>query len=729
MGSATLFYEPYRAAVNEDWESLKDFYKENVGLLFFPVTASRGNAFHLAVFSGSNEPLQSLLDFNISERDFMMTDGYLQPNVYGNTPLHEAAAIGNLKAVEALVNHHRKLFPEENIEDQNENEFLEAVNMKGETALFVAAAFGRTKVVKFLASKSLETKTRFIYQKEERKEEQYTKLKDIHYKNLGLIHVKPESDASNQLTSTIQGEIISEPIPDTSNQLSGTIRGEILKPKPGATQKETFKEVPGFSILHVAITGHHFETALYLLKKDESLATLKDLNGLTSFHLLATMPSAFESRYRWGTWIHRVAYICLPIGDETDDDVKATTKISRGWLLLLGKICALVRRNIFEEKRKHKFALKLVEGLIEKDSSWDETMNEQVAPAFQFDEDQSINVDIPVSGDYKPIPLLLATESGIVEIVTRILEVRPQLVEHKNDLDQNILHVAIKHRQYDIFDHVKNMKIPMTWLVRKVDKNGYTILHHAADMEPETTKTHPAGPVYQLQQEIKWYKLVEEIMPAHYARLRDKKQNKTCEELFKMKHNELHKQAHQWIKDTSQSCPAVAVLVAGVVFAAAYTVPGGSNEKGHSGFLYSTLFLVFTVMDAVALTCSLTSIVMFLSFPTSSYTYEEFHQTLPNKLSIGFALLFISLTTTMIAFAATLLLIARSEKPHWTTTIIYTAALFPVSIFTLSQFPICAAFGETLLKLYRRLSKILHLTKPRRCRVAWERGQLSRPPV
>ncbi|XP_044460525.1 ankyrin repeat-containing protein NPR4-like [Mangifera indica] len=400
----------------------------------------------------------------------------------------------------------------------------------------------------------------------------------------------------------------------------------------------------------------------------------------------------------------------LPIGDDAGDE-KATTKISKGWLILLGKICALVRRNILEEKRRHKLALKLAERLIGKDSSWDETINMQVAPGFQFDEDQSIKVAIPVAGDYKPIPLLLATENGIVEIVTRILEVCPQLVEHKNDLGQNILHVAIKHRRYDIFNHVKNMKIPMTWIVRKVDKYGYTILHHAADMEPETTKIHRAGPVYQLQQEIKWYKRVEKITPSQFAMLRDKMHNKTCEELFNMKHNELLGKAQQWTKDTSESCSAVAVLVATVVFAAAYTVPGGSNEKGYPIFLNSTLFLVFTIMDVIALACSLTSVVMFLSVLTSPYTYDEFLLELPRKLTIGFSLLFISLATTMIAFAATLLLIIRSEKPHWTTTLIYTAAFFPVSIFALMNFPMYAAFEKTLLKFYRRLYKNRCVTK------------------
>ncbi|XP_044500251.1 ankyrin repeat-containing protein At5g02620-like [Mangifera indica] len=648
LGSESALPGPYWAALNDDWESLKDFYMTNVNSLSLPVTASKDNGFHLAVFSKSKEPLQSLL--GISKEHSMVRYGYLEKNSYGNTPLHEAALNGNLEAVEALVTHHRRLIAED-IEDSTEEELQEAVNGDGETPLFLAAAFGRKKVVKFLAEKSLK--------------EEYSKLKNIHRQNIRSIKVKPKPKASNELPGAIQGEITSEP-------------------EPGAIKEETFIQKPNASILDVAIIGHHFDSALYLLNLDESLAALKSPDGRTSLHLLAAMPSAFESGYQWGTWIHRVIYSCLPIGD---DDEKATTKISKGWLKLLGKICALVRSDILEEKRKHKLAFKLAETLITKDSSWDDP----------FDKDHSSK------GDYKPIPLLQATEKGIVEIVNKILEIRPQLVEHCNAHDQNILHVAIKHRRLEIFNHVKNMKKPMTRLVGKVDTNANTILHHAADMEPETAERHPEGPVYQLQEELKWYKRVEEIAPPHYVMF--------CKERFNSEHNKLLGEAQIWIKETSESCSVVAVLVATVVFAAAYTVPGGSNEQGHPVFLNSALFLLFTVMDVLGLACSLASVVMFLSILVSPYTYEEFHHKLPGKLRIGFTLLFISLTTTMISFAATILLIIRSEKPNRTTTLIYTAAFLPVSIFALMSFPMYPEFEKTLLLLYLRLSKNWRVTK------------------
>ena len=95
------------------------------------------------------------------------------------------------------------------------------------------------------------------------------------------------------------------------------------------------------------------------------------------------------------------------------------------------------------------------------------------------------------------------------------------------------------------------------------------------------------------------------------------------------KHEPLFKDARQWIKETSQSCSAVAVLVATVVFAAAYTIPGGANDNGFPIFLDNPIFIVFTVMYVVALVSSLASVVMFLSILTSPCEMWDFRKSLP----------------------------------------------------------------------------------------------------
>ena len=94
-----------------------------------------------------------------------------------------------------------------------------------------------------------------------------------------------------------------------------------------------------------------------------------------------------------------------------------------------------------------------------------------------------------------------------------------------------------------------------------------------------------------------WMQTVEKLIPSHYKTHRDNK-DKTAMELFKEMHEKQLENAQRWIKETSQSCSGVAVLVATVVFAAAFTVPGGTNDSnGFPILLHSPLFMSFTVLN------------------------------------------------------------------------------------------------------------------------------------
>ncbi|KAI4354005.1 hypothetical protein L6164_002910 [Bauhinia variegata] len=182
----------------------------------------------------------------------------------------------------------------------------------------------------------------------------------------------------------------------------------------------------------------------------------------------------------------------------------------------------------------------------------------------------------------------------------------------------------------------------------------------------------------------------------------------TACDLFENEHALMLKEATDWIKKTAESCSAVAVLVATVVFAAAYTVPGGTDPiNGLPILLSSPVFLIFTIMDIVALASSLASVVMFLSILTSPFELLDFHKSLPRKLSLGFGFLFFSLTTTMLAFSATILLTIKLEKEKWTSTLIFGAAFFPVAVFGLFQFPFIMAVRDLSKESWKKIKKVL----------------------
>ena len=110
-------------------------------------------------------------------------------------------------------------------------------------------------------------------------------------------------------------------------------------------------------------------------------------------------------------------------------------------------------------------------------------------------------------------PLFLATMSGCVEIVKEILRIYPQAVEHIDDERQTILHVAIKYRQLEVFEHVSKMEVPMRWLVRRIDINGNTILHMVGMPRHDYVPEKMLGPALQLQEELLWFEVHFSVTP------------------------------------------------------------------------------------------------------------------------------------------------------------------------------------------------------------------------
>jgi hypothetical protein len=138
---------------------------------------------------------------------------------------------------------------------------------------------------------------------------------------------------------------------------------------------------------------------------------------------------------------------------------------------------------------------------------------------------------------------------------------------------------------------------------------------------------------------------------------------KTPKEVFIKTHSRLQKEGEKWMRDTANNCMLVATLIATVVFAATFTVPGGNDQDtGNPILLKSIWFNVFFISDAIALCFSSMSIVIFLSILTSRYTEEEFLKSLPSKLVFGLATLFISMAGMMVAFSATCFLVYKSKR-------------------------------------------------------------------
>jgi hypothetical protein len=140
------------------------------------------------------------------------------------------------------------------------------------------------------------------------------------------------------------------------------------------------------------------------------------------------------------------------------------------------------------------------------------------------------------------------------------------------------------------------------------------------------------------------------------------------------------------MRDTADSCMLVATLIATVVFAAAFTVPGGNfQDKGTPVFLKEIAFKFFAISDAISLVTSASSLLTFLSIRTSRYAEQNFLWSLPNRLIIGLTTLFISIGAMMVAFMATFFLVFGNKLLPYSIPIAVVASL-PVIFFIWQHF-------------------------------------------
>ncbi|KAF4369960.1 hypothetical protein G4B88_016121 [Cannabis sativa] len=234
-------------------------------------------------------------------------------------------------------------------------------------------------------------------------------------------------------------------------------------------------------------------------------------------------------------------------------------------------------------------------------------------------------------------------EEGVVEMFVSLAKTNPHLVLYYNDIGRNVFMASIEHRQPQIY-----------CLLHGVSTKHVTI---ASEIESITLPKHLHS------------KNKDELTPR---------------ELFTKEHKELMSNGEKWMKDTASSCSLVGSLIATIMFAVAFTVPGGNDQN----------------TDAFSLFSSTASVLMFLGMLTSRYAEEDFLKSLPTKLVIGLLTLFISIATMTIAFCAALLIMLSGESVFIAT--LFLLAGLPITLFGWMQFPLLllslTTFGYRLVK-------------------------------
>ncbi|XP_055807769.1 ankyrin repeat-containing protein ITN1-like isoform X1 [Solanum dulcamara] len=170
-----------------------------------------------------------------------------------------------------------------------------------------------------------------------------------------------------------------------------------------------------------------------------------------------------------------------------------------------------------KKKQRYESVLKLAKFLIAKDTSWEYSQSavNQINPRShkyrlmldvlksqeKEEQDGVAQAGQPVT-KIAESPLILATKSGCTDIVDQILKTYPQAVEYVDSKGRNVLHVAIKYRQMQIFNIVEKMAMPMRRLKRKVTHQGNTILHMVGVKHQDNEIADMRSPALLLQENL-----------------------------------------------------------------------------------------------------------------------------------------------------------------------------------------------------------------------------------
>ncbi|CAI0392696.1 unnamed protein product [Linum tenue] len=429
-------------------------------------------------------------------------------------------------------------------------------------------------------------------------------------------------------------------------------------------------------LLVAAITSDLFDLALALLRNHPELATTRDANGESALHVLCRKPgiqvpfmgsSGSMQDDRLG---RRILRVLLPL-------LTSLTVIFFVMALLttpaIGRSVAHLVPDanlIYYMKLSHTQALELAKRL------WDLILHLDNASVKEF-------IRTPTR------LLFTAAELGMVEFLTILIRSYPDLIWKVDEHSRSIFHTAVVHRQEKVFSLINEIGALKDFIAIYKDEENNNMLHLAGKLPHPSRLNTDNGAALQLRREILWFKEVEKIVQPLYSEMKNA-DGKTPHDLFATEHKKLARDGEKWMKETASSCMVVATLITTMMFAAAFTVPGGNDQDtGMPLHLHTKSFLIFVISDALALVSSATSILIFLSMLTSRYAEEDFLSSLPNKLLTGLLTLFISIATMMMAFSSTLFM-TLGYSYTWTTVTITTVACVPVLMYAFLQFRLVA---------------------------------------
>ncbi|KAK7306461.1 hypothetical protein VNO77_44402 [Canavalia gladiata] len=668
----------FKLSMKGKWKKIVEMYKNDKKAQKAKITRSGDTALHIAVIDGQDDVVQQLVELICLE----CKDALRIENERGNTALHFAASMGSVRMCECIAS------------ADSEGSLLNTRNVDGETPLFLAAMHGR--------------KDAFI---------------SLHY--FSIAHSNYYSNCTRNDGDTILHSAIAGDYFDLAFQIiylyknlanrvneSGLSPLHLLANKPSVFRSGS--RLGRFEAIVYHMTNPFTQFLNNKLPRKDHTGSETDLEEAQkkiATNGAKTKSSGSETR----DWSHP---LFPPNYKSCVDFIKF---VFLAVLVIFGTGSAKIKK-IRRKKEKHVWSAQILKELLNRASMYEyddngskpnqnlgDKADNQTVP-YGFDESGHATF-ADITQDHQPsianigeakqqkngdgkdkkrkmveTPILVAAKNGVTEMVEKILELFPVAAHDMDANKKNIVLLAVENRQTYLYEFLLKRKNLKESIFRKVDNEGNSALHLAAKLGDYKPWLIP-GEALQMHWEIKWYLFVKESMSPHFFR-RYNNENKTPRDIFSETHKDLVKSGGEWLKKTSESCSVVAALIATVAFSTSTSVPGGVDDNtGIPTLEGRPEFKAFAISSLVALCCSLTSVVLFLSILTSRYQEQDFGKNLPRKLIISLTSLFMSITSMMVSFCAGHFFVLK-DRLRSVAYPVYAVTSLPVTLFALAQFPL-----------------------------------------
>ncbi|KAK3438682.1 hypothetical protein EUGRSUZ_C03334 [Eucalyptus grandis] len=393
------------------------------------------------------------------------------------------------------------------------------------------------------------------------------------------------------------------------------------------------------TLVYITDAGHH-DITLYLAGRYPHILTMKRTKIVQGSVNILFALAMMESYFRSGTRLNVVEALIYRF--------------------------PMIKR-IYEVKMRHKTSVELAERILKAMSQ----MKTTEIPDFFLEEGPQRN------------PLAQATAKGNSEIVKLCIQYFPKLFVNSPSW-KSLITCAIEYRQERILNLFLKLSstAELSLVLGPRWDDSENMIKAAASYYPSfDARTKVAGAAFRMQREIQY------MRTAYIERGTDDRA-KSYWTRFVENHQNLLENGEKWIKDTSNSCMLVSTLIATVLFAAAFTIPGGNDSNtGVPLLLGQDSLLVFAISDSLGLFSSVTAILLFLAILTLRYEARDFLYSLPKKIIMGLVFLFLSLAFMLVVFAATLTILL-DKRLDWVLIPIILLTTIPVALFLVLQLPL-----------------------------------------